>query len=200
MTRACSACSPRALPPCPSWARSCSAIVCVRSRCALRPSFRCARPSRVTCSTSNWARAVFRRQTLLSTSTRTSATRRLRVSRRATSFAWTRVPAPRLVLPRTWASMPSTCSTACRFPRRVPCLSTACLRARPRSKPIAMPHSAARSSAWIRSARWTLRCRHLSRPRYVATRSMATSGSARLSTWASAASWPTIWAWAKHCR
>lgn len=97
-------------------------------------------------------------------------------------------------------SMLLTCSTACRFPRRAPCSSIACSRARPRSRPIATLRSAAPSSAWIRSARWTLRCRHRSRQRCAATRSTDTSGSARSNTWALAASWPTTWAWAKRCR
>ena len=108
--------------------------------------------------------------------------------------------APRLALPRTWVSMPSTCSTACRFPRRAPCSSTACSHARRRSRPIATLRSAVPSSAWTRSARWTLRCRHRSRQRCAATRSTDTSGSARSNTWALAASWPTTWAWAKRSR
>lgn len=165
-----------------------------------RPSSRFVRPLRAICSMSSWARAGFRPRTLPSISIRTSAIKRLRALRPATSFAWTRGRAPRLALPRTWVSMPSTCSTACRFPRRAPCSSTACSHARRRSRPIATLRSAVPSSAWTRSARWTLRCRHRSRQRCAATRSTDTSGSARSNTWALAASWPTTWAWAKRSR
>lgn len=138
--------------------------------------------------------------TLPSISIRISATRRSHALRPATSFAWTREPEPRLASPMTWVSMLSTCSTVCRFPRRVPCLSIACLRTRRRSRPIATPRSVVPSSAWTRSARWTLRCPPRSRPRCAAIRSTAISGSARSNTWASAASWPTTWAWAKRSR
>lgn len=121
------------LSACPNWVRSCSATVCARSRSAPRPSSRFVRPLRAICSMSSWARAGFRPRTLPSISIRTSAIKRLRALRPATSFAWTRGRAPRLALPRTWVSMPSTCSTACRFPRRAPCSSTACSHARRRS-------------------------------------------------------------------
>ena len=69
----------------------------------------------------------------------------------------------RLALPRIWVDAVDLLDGVS-LPASSTCSSTACLRARPRSKPIATLHSVAPSSAWTRSARWTLRCRPRSRP------------------------------------